>query len=320
MTHVAANHIELEYETFGDPADPAVLLIMGLGMQLLGWPEDFCRSLAAQGYFVIRFDNRDVGLSSHLDHLGKPKLLWAAMKHKLGLPIRPPYSLADMARDSLGLLDALHIQQAHIVGASMGGMIAQLLAIQAPQRTLSLTSIMSTTGDRTLPGPTKAAQIALLRGTPARLYHPAQREALIDFLQENWRVLHSPGFETASEMQRERIGKSLERSIYPQGVLRQLMAVVASPDRSPLLAHITAPTLVVHGSDDPLVPIACGRDTARKIPGAQFEEIPGMAHDMPPGVCARLVPLLAAHFAAATEPTEHPVQIAQAAMQLASDA
>lgn len=318
MTQVAANHIQIEYETFGDPSNPAVLLIMGLGMQLLGWPEDFCRALAAHGYFVIRFDNRDIGLSSHLDHLGKPKLLWAALKHKLRLPIRPLYSLADMARDSLGLLDALHIQQAHVVGASMGGMIAQLVAVQAPQRVLTLTSIMSTTGAAGLPGPTKAAQTALLRVTPARLYQPAQREALIDFLQENWQVLHSPGFETPRDMQRERMRRSLDRSIHPQGVLRQLLAVAAGPDRSPQLARITTPTLVVHGTDDPLVPIACGRDTARKIPGARFEEIPGMAHDLPPGVCARLVPLLAAHFAATPEVTARPTERTAETLQLAS--
>ncbi len=299
MPQIRVNKIAIEYETFGLPENPPVLLIMGLGMQLLGWPEDFCQVLANQGYFVIRFDNRDIGLSSHMECCGKPHLAWAIMKHKLGLPIKPPYSLADMADDAIGLLDVLGLPTAHVVGASMGGMIAQIVASKVPDRVLSLTSIMSSSSAPGLPGPNAAAQAAILKRAPHSLYRPQHREALIDFLHQNWQILHSPGFPTPEVVQRERIRRSLDRAIYPQGVLRQLMAVVAGPDRSALLGKLKVPTLVVHGTDDPLIPLACGQDTARKIPGARFEEIPGMAHDLAPGVCSLLLDRLPPHFEAA---------------------
>ncbi|GGP17907.1 alpha/beta fold hydrolase [Silvimonas iriomotensis] len=299
MPQIRANKIAIEYETFGQPDRPAVLLIMGLGMQLLGWPEDFCQALANQGYYVIRFDNRDIGLSSHMDCCGKPNLMWAAMKHKLGLPLKPPYSLADMADDAIGLMDVLGLPRAHVVGASMGGMIAQIVASKAPDRVISLTSIMSSSGAPGLPGPNAAAQAALLKRAAPSLYRPQHREALIDFLHQNWQVLHSPGFPTPEIVQRERIRRSLDRAIYPQGVVRQLMAVVAGPDRSALLGKLTVPSYVIHGTDDPLIPLACGQDTASKIPGARFEEVPGMAHDLAPGVCALLLDRLPPHFEAA---------------------
>ena len=299
MPRAQSNQIELEYQAFGLPSNPPVLLVMGLGMQLLGWPEDFCQNLARAGYYVIRFDNRDVGLSTRLEQLGRPPLLLNMLRHSLGLRIPAPYTLDDMAADALGLLDALGIPRAHIVGASMGGMIAQLIVTHAPERALSLTSIMSTSSAPGLPGPTVAARACLTRRPPRRAYLPEQREVLVQFMLSNLRVLQSPGFPTPDEMAAERIRTSVGRALYPAGVLRQLLAVVSAPDRSGLLASITTPTLVIHGVDDPLIPIAAGRDTADKISGARFVAVHGMAHDLAPGVCARLEELLIPHWSEA---------------------
>lgn len=296
MPKIHANNLHIEYEFFGDPAHPTVLLVMGLGMQLVGWPDDFCQDLANSGYRVLRFDNRDIGLSSHLDHLGKPNLIWGLLKRRIGLPIRAPYSLADMAQDAVALLDALQIEQAHVVGASMGGMIAQLVAGMAPQKVLTLTSIMSSSGAPGLPGPTPRAQAALLKRPPKSAYHPAQRDRLVEHYLNNSRVIRSPAFPMSEDARRARIRRGLDRSIHPEGVLRQLLAIAQGPDRSPILQQIRQPTLVIHGKQDPLVPIDCGRDTARKIPGARLLEIDGMGHDLPPGVCQLLVDALVPHF------------------------
>ncbi|GAA5785545.1 alpha/beta fold hydrolase [Chitiniphilus shinanonensis] len=296
MPRVNANQIEIEYETFGPPERPAVLLIMGLGMQLVAWPEDFCRALADAGFHVIRYDNRDVGLSSHLNHLGRPRLPWQMLKRALGLPLRPHYTLDDMTEDAVGLLDALGIRHAHVVGVSMGGMIAQLLAARWPERVLTLSSVMSSSGAPGLPGPTPAAQAALLRRPPRGFYRPERREDLVSFLQDTFHMLNSPGFPIDPALQRQRIREGLDRALNPVGSLRQIMAVAAAPDRSAMLAAIGAPTLVVHGLDDPLLPVACGRDTAAKIPGARLVEVPGMAHDLSPGVCDTLLQLLVPHL------------------------
>ncbi len=296
MPHVQANGLRIEYETFGNPQQPCVLLVMGLGMQMIGWPDDFCRQLAAAGYHVVRFDNRDIGLSTHMGHLGKPNLLWNIAKHSLGMKITAPYSLADMARDALGLLDALHIEHAHVVGVSMGGMIAQTLTGIAPERVLTLTSIMSTSGARGLPGPTPRAKAAILSRPPRGAYQPHKRDLLVEQYLGAIRVIGSPGFPMSDDAHRARIRRWLDRSIYPEGVLRQLLAVVQGPDRTPLLQRIERPTLVVHGKEDPLVPLACGRDTAAKIPAARLVEVPGMAHDLPPGVCEVLLHELIPHF------------------------
>ena len=305
MPRAHSNQIELEYQTFGLPDNPPVLLIMGLGMQLLGWPDDFCANLARAGYYVIRYDNRDVGLSTKLEHAGRPPLLLNMLRHSLGLRIPAPYTLDDMAADAMGLLDALQIPKAHIVGVSMGGMIAQLVVTHAPERALSLTSIMSSTSAPGLPGPTVAARACLTRRPPRKAYLPEQREMLVQFMLNNLRVLQSPGFPTPDELAAERIRASLDRSMYPAGVLRQLLAVVSAPDRSSLLAAIETPTLVIHGVNDPLIPVAAGKDTADKIPGAQFVPVHGMAHDLAPGVCARLEALLVPHFAAAERGEPH---------------
>jgi pimeloyl-ACP methyl ester carboxylesterase len=293
---VQANGLALEVEDTGPGGDRApVLLIMGLGMQLTAWPEDFVQALVAAGHRVVRFDNRDVGLSQGLDHLGTPNLLWETMKLHLGMPVRAPYSLQDMAQDALGVLDALGIRQAHIVGASMGGMIAQRIALTAPERVLTLTSLMSSSGARFLPGPQpRVLQVLLSR--------PSDRSeaAVLNYYVRLFRAIGSPGFPTEEAELRQRIRATLLRGGYrPAGGVRQLAAMTADTRRAQELARIRVPTLVVHGRDDPLLPVACGEDTARRIPGARFVAVPGMGHDLPPGVVARILDPLLPHLAIA---------------------
>ena len=292
---VAANGLELECEVVGDAAAAPILLIMGLGMQLTAWPDDFLKALVGKGLRPIVFDNRDSGLSTKLDAAGMPNLLAAGMLTALGLPIRSAYRIADMANDALGLLDALHFERCHVVGVSMGGMIAQHLAAMHPGRVRSLAFVMSTSGARRLPGPTARARRALL----SRPRNPRDVESQIDHAMGIWRMIGSPGFPVSDEDLRVRVGRSVRRSYYPQGVARQLVAVAASGDRTPLLGRIAAPTLVLHGRDDPLVPVACGIDLAGKIPGAQLELIDGMGHDLPHPLIDRLADLIAANCARA---------------------
>ncbi len=277
-------HIEAEDTGGGGAGTPVVLLIMGLGMQLTAWPPQMVDALVHAGYRVIRFDNRDIGLSQHFDHLGKPNMVWAVLRHKLGLPIKASYSVADMAQDALGVLDALGVARAHVVGASMGGMIAQRLALAAPDRVLSLHSIMSSSGARGLP----AAQPQVLRAMLAR---PAGNSpsAIVDHYVRLFGLIGSPGFATDPAVLRQRIAASLARSNHPVGTLRQLLAVAADSQRAQQLAQIQAPTLVLHGRADPLVPYVCGEDTAQRIPGARMVGVDGMGHDLPPGVVQRLL-------------------------------
>ncbi|MFC5521489.1 alpha/beta fold hydrolase [Polaromonas jejuensis] len=295
---IKANNIDIEIEDT-HPGDamgrPVVLLIMGLGMQLIAWPPAMVQALVDAGFRVVRFDNRDIGLSQHFDHLGTRNLLWEGFKFRIGLRIKPPYSLQDMARDALGVLDALQIGQAHAVGVSMGGMVAQRLALLAPARVLSLSSIMSSSGARGLP----EAQPALTR---ALLSRPAGkgRQAAIEHSVKLFKAIGSPRFPMDDAMLRERVTAATERSFHPQGILRQMVATVADGARAAALAGITVPTLVVHGKADPLVPFACGEDTARRIPGARLAGIEGMGHDLPPGVVERLLALLIPHFQAAS--------------------
>jgi pimeloyl-ACP methyl ester carboxylesterase len=289
---VTANSIQIEVEDSAPAAAhlPVVLLIMGLGMQLVAWPPGLVRGLMNAGFRVIRFDNRDSGLSDKFDHLGVPNLLWQGMKYKLGMNIRAPYSLQDKARDALGVLDALNINQAHMVGASMGGMVAQRVALLAPERTLSLTSIMSSSGARGLPQ-AEPAITRLLLSQPAN-----SLEAAIDRSVKVFKAIGSPGFPMDDEDRRSAVTYSLKRSHYPHGILRQMMAIAADSTRAAELVNITASTLVVHGKADPLVPFACGQDTAQRIPGAKLVGIDGMGHDLPPGVVDRLLPLLTSHL------------------------
>lgn len=292
---VQANGISIELEDTGADGSqqgrPAVLLIMGLGMQLIAWPPAFIRALAGAGYRVVRLDNRDVGLSEHFDQLGSPSLVWNSLKHKLGLRVRPPYALSDMAADAVGVLDALGIRQAHVVGVSMGAMIGQRIAIAAPGRVLSLTSIMSSSGARHLPGPRPDVLRALL-GKPA----DRSEKAVVDHTVRLFQLIGSPGYPLDGTMLADGVLASLRRSFHPVGTLRQMVAVVADHSRADALATIKAPTLVVHGRDDPLVPYACGVDTARRIAGARLVGVPGMGHDLAPGVVEQILAKLLPHL------------------------
>jgi pimeloyl-ACP methyl ester carboxylesterase len=276
MPSVNANGIKIEYESFGAEGAPAILLIMGLGMQMIAWPDPFCQKLAAAGFRVIRFDNRDIGLSTHFDDRGVPNMIWAFLKARIGLRVRGPYDLNDMAADTVGLMDALQLREAHVVGASMGGMIAQQVAAKYPARAKSLVSIMSTSGDRRLPPATRDAQRALF----ARPANPHDQNSIIEHSMKIWGVIGSPGFPTDPAELRARTQRAVARSYHPQGVARQLVGILASGDRSSDLKTIRVPTLVIHGDCDPLVRPACGEDTARKIPGATLRIIKGMGHDM----------------------------------------
>ncbi len=278
--------IAMAYERFGDPEAPPVLLVMGLGMQMIGWADGFCSALVAHGLRVIRFDNRDVGLSSHLHGAPTPDVLAALA----GDPSSASYSLSDMAADTVGLLDALELDSAHFVGASMGGMIAQTIAIEHPDRVRSLTSIMSTTGDGTVGQATRDAFGALL--TPPA---SSRREAM-DRAVSIFRVIGSPGFELDEAEVRKRAALSYDRADDPLGVGRQLLAVVASGDRTAGLRSVRAPTLVLHGADDPLVDVSGGRATGAAIPGAELVVLDGMGHDLPsalwPEITARIAALV----------------------------
>ncbi|MGY2129052.1 alpha/beta fold hydrolase [Blastococcus sp. SYSU DS0617] len=278
--------IELAYETFGDPSDTPVLLVSGLATQMIGWADEFCAGLAAQGLFVVRFDNRDIGLSTHLHDAGVPDL--GAIGRGDRSSVR--YGLADMAADAVGLLDALDLDRVHLVGVSMGGMIAQLVTIRYPERVRSLTSIMSTTGDRSLPGPTDEAT-AVLYARPA-----TDRESAIQRQLETYRVIGSPGFPLDEAAVSARAGLSFDRAHDPAGVARQMAAIVTTPDRTADLGQVTAPTLVIHGSDDALVNVAGGRATAAAVPGAELVIIDGMGHDLPRDLWPQLTERITTHI------------------------
>jgi pimeloyl-ACP methyl ester carboxylesterase len=290
---VSTNGISLEVEVLTPPAgsisspapEPPVLLIMGLGMQLTAWPDAFVDGLLARGHTVIRFDNRDIGLSSKLAEWGRPRLLLASMRHALGLRVRASYTLADMAADTVGMLDALTVARVHVVGVSMGGMIGQIVAAGYPDRVASFTCIMSSSGARELPGPTRAARRALL-SRPRDLH---DIESIIDHYVKVFGVIGSPGFPSSVHMLREQYGRSVRRSHHPVGSARQLMAIIASGSRSRLLANIKTPTTIVHGNADPLVPVAAAHDLARKIPHAHLRVIDRMGHDLPPGALPMLL-------------------------------
>jgi pimeloyl-ACP methyl ester carboxylesterase len=286
---IRANGIDIEVEDTGADGSqagrPVVLLIMGLGMQLVAWPPAMVAALVDAGYRVIRHDNRDIGLSQHFDHLGTPNVIWATVKLKLGLGLTPPYSLGDMAADAVGVLDALNVPAAHIIGVSMGGMIAQRVALAAPHKVLSLTSVMSSSGAANLP----AAEPQVMRALFSR---PAGKgmDDIVDHFVKLIKLIGSPGFPEDEARTRERILVGLKRNYHPAGTLRQMLAVGADTDhRAKALGRITAPTLVIHGKVDALVPFACGEDTARRIPGAKLVAVEGMGHDLPQGVVDQIV-------------------------------
>ena len=294
MTAVEANGITIEYAETGASGAPVILLIMGLGMQLIAWPQSFCEGLAARGFRVIRFDNRDIGHSTPMPV--KPLATTAMMARAfLGLPVKPHYTLNDMARDALGLLDALGIAQAHIVGASMGGMIAQLLAIEHPDRVKSLTSIMSTTGNRRLPRPNAKVLRALLRPGPRTKTAAVHRGMAL------FRLIGGSDYPPTDAELRDLCERAVQRSYRPNGIVRQLIAIQAAPSRVKALHRVRAPTLVLHGSDDPLVPMAGGKDTAANIPGARLRIIRGMGHFLPEALVPLLVDEIAGHCLAAED-------------------
>ena len=275
MPNVKANGIQIEYDTIGNPALPPLLLIMGLGGQLIHWDEHFCRQLSDRGHFVIRFDNRDTGLSTRFEAAGLPDMSALLDARLQGKSIPAPYTLNDMADDAAELLAALDIEKAHICGSSMGGMIAQTLAIRHPRRVLSLISIYSTTGNPDLPQPQPAAMEALL--TP----QPVERQAYIDFNVATMQTIAGSGFPFDDQLIRNISARAYDRAFYPPGVGRQMMAVMTQENRTSTLGSVTVPTLVVHGTADPLVPAEHGQETANAIPGAQLLLVEGMGHDLP---------------------------------------
>lgn len=294
---VSANGLDFEVE-INEPANivagvgtPTVLLIMGLGMQLVAWPPAFIKALNDAGYRVLRLDNRDIGLS-YKTTAPLPNLMWMALKFRLRLPIHADYTLREMVEDTRSVLDALGIARCHVIGVSMGGMIAQGLASHHPSRVLSLTSIMSTTGARGLPQATPKATIALLSRPKSN-----QRDDIIEHFTKVLRVIGSPKYPMAEAEVRQRIGEAFDRSFYPAGTIKQLAAIMATGDRSDEVRRITAPTLVIHGRDDPLVPLKNGEDTAKKIAGSEYTVIDGMGHDLGvlPVLIERLLPFLRKH-------------------------
>ncbi|RJP14568.1 MAG: alpha/beta hydrolase [Candidatus Abyssobacteria bacterium SURF_5] len=289
MAKASANGIEIEYDTFGDTSASPLLLIMGLAAQMIWWDEEFCEQLAAKGHFVIRFDNRDVGLSTKFDDAGIPDLVEVISARIQGKKVQAPYTLDDMADDSIGLLDALGIDSAHVCGASMGGMIAQTIAIRHPKRMRSLTSIMSTTGDPSLPQ--AGADVMALLITPP----PRERTENIEYSVKLWRTISGSRFPFDEDFIRKKLAESYDRSFYPQGAARQIAAIVAHGDRTPALKSVNVPALAIHGSEDPLVPVECGRATARAIPGSSLLVIEGMGHNLPAGAWPQIIDAITRH-------------------------
>lgn len=283
-------NIEIFYEDHGDPSHDVILLVMGLGAQLTLWPDELVETLVGEGFRVIRYDNRDIGLSQKFDGARAPSVPVQLLRKKIGFPARVPYTLTDMAHDGIGVLDALGIDKAHVVGASMGGMIVQLMAVHHPERLMTMTSIMSTTGNGKLPQAEKHAIGALtapLKGM--------DEETLVAHGLNIARNIGSPGFPFDPEAQRERVLKTIRRSVYPAGLPRQLAAIIDDGCRRARLASVRTPTLVLHGEADPLVKLEAGEDTARHISGARLVTIPGWGHDIPLPLIPRVASEIVAH-------------------------
>jgi pimeloyl-ACP methyl ester carboxylesterase len=284
--------IEICYETFGRADDPALLLVMGLGTQMIAWPEEFCRRLAEHGFFVVRYDNRDVGRSTHLRHYRPPTIRQLLLRDKRAAR----YSLADMADDGIGLLDHLGIEQSHVGGASMGGMIAQTMAARHPDRVLSLASIMSNTGHwwKGMPG---------LRVYPIFIRRPASnREGAVESFVSVFKLIGSPGFPFDEDEMRQAAGLSYDRGYNPAGTARQLAAILAAGDRSADLRKIIAPTVVIHGTKDRMVRPSGARATAAAIRGSKLVMIDGMGHDLPRGAWDRMIDAIVANARRAGAP------------------
>jgi pimeloyl-ACP methyl ester carboxylesterase len=277
MAKATANGMQIEYETFGVSSGRPLLLIIGLGAQMIQWDDDLCQDLANRGYYVIRFDNRDVGRSTKFETGGVPNIPETIGKILKGEEVQPLYTLDDMADDAVGLLDALGLQRAHICGMSMGGMIAQTIAIRYPSRAMSLISIYSTTGNRELPQP-QPEILGILIAVP-----PNGKDAYTEHMLKVFKAIAGPRFGVDEAWIRKTMAQSFERSYYPQGAARQLLAILTQRDRRPALALLKVPALVIHGTADPLVPMEAGKETARSIPDARLILIEGMGHDLPHG-------------------------------------
>ncbi|HUN93945.1 MAG TPA: alpha/beta fold hydrolase [Burkholderiaceae bacterium] len=273
---VSTPRVTLEVEDIGARDAPVVLLIMGLGMQLVAWPDAFVAALVGDGMRVVRFDNRDCGLSQAFDELRVPPIGWEMTRRMFGLPVRAPYPLEAMSDDAVALLDALRIARAHVCGVSMGGMIGQLMALDRPERVASLALAMTTSGARHLPPARPDAALAILSRPRGR-----DLESLVKHGVRLMRTIGSPAYPTPPEVLEARVRRAYERSVRPKGMLRQLLAVTAAPDRTPRLARLTLPVHIVHGEADPLVPVEHGRQLARTLPAASAEFIAGMGHDLP---------------------------------------
>ena len=282
---ISANGIALEIEDHGPVSGEPLLLVMGLGMQLLAWHEDFVAMLVWRGFRVIRFDNRDIGLSQRFDSAGLPNLVVDSLRYALGMRVKSPYTLDDMAADSIGILDALGIASAHVCGASMGGMIAQRMAARAPDRVKSLTLIMTSSGARHLPGPSLKVRSAMI----SRPEDPHAIESIVAHYVDLYALIGSPAYPSPPGYLEERFTRSVQRSYRPGGTARQMVAIAADGDRSPLLTAIRMPTHVIHGAADALVPVPAGRDLAKRIPGATLDVIEGMGHDLPRELWPRFV-------------------------------
>jgi pimeloyl-ACP methyl ester carboxylesterase len=291
MPNIRANNIDIYYEENGPADAPVILLVMGLGAQMIAWPDEFIHGLVSKGYRVIHYDNRDVGLSQWMDGAKTPNLVWTMLKARFGLPVRVPYTLTDMAADGIGLLDALGIDKAHVAGASMGGMIVQLMAANHRERLLSMTSIMSSSGKPGLPGARADIQKSFMVKRPP----DASRNEAVAFGTELVRSFSYPDPARPENAHAELTAKAFDRGYYPVGTRRQLLAIIADGSRVERLKTITTPTLVVHGGADPLVPKEGSEDIARHIPGARLEIIDEMAHDLPPSQVGRMVDLIAGH-------------------------
>jgi len=287
--------VDIVYETIGDPSDPPLLLVMGLGMQLIHWDLELCEQLAERGFHVIRFDNRDAGLSTKVS-APVPNV----MRLMAGLPTKVPYLLSDMAADTFGLLDHLGIERAHVVGTSMGGMIAQQMAIEAPERVLSLASMMSTTGDRVVGTPKLRVWSVLTRRAPN------DRDAYIEYFARVFRMIGSPAYRVDEERVRDLAGATYDRCHHPAGTGRQLAAVLASGSRTAALKELDLPAVVIHGEADPLLPLRGGRATANAIPGAELITIPGMGHDLPKELWPTFVEAIVGNAARAAERSAAP--------------
>jgi pimeloyl-ACP methyl ester carboxylesterase len=282
---ISANGVSLEVEDHGPTNGEPLLLVMGLGMQLVAWHPEFVALLVARGFRVIRFDNRDIGLSQRFDHFGVPNLALDSLRYLVGMKIDAPYTVATMADDTAGVLDALGLRAAHVCGASMGGMIAQQLAVRHPGRVKSLTLMMTSSGSRRLPGPTLKVRGALL----SRPKNPRDERSIVEHYVKLYKLIGSPGYPSDDATLYARLGESVRRSYRPQGTARQMVAIAADGDRSALLAGIRVPTQVIHGKGDPLVPAAAGIDLASRIAHAELDLISGMGHDLPSELWPRFV-------------------------------